>query len=156
MAYSEWQNFHSENLYNIFSSFGIELYAELHIHKNLSRSVRIDLGSKDFKYGVEIKSGMGDLKTGCGLNQELFAYGYVVCPEKIAPYVIGYLFLNDMNYTGVISWDGERYEFLKPARFNPNSFCEHMNLAEELLSLGDIGHLIEARKHNQQYELEEK
>ena len=88
-------------------------------------SKRIDLGTSDFKYGIEIKKTVADFNSGCGLNQERFAYGYVLCPRRIAAPIIGHLYLQGFSYTGLISVDDDdHFEILKPATFNPNSFYQ--------------------------------
>lgn len=68
---------------------------------------RIDLGTLDGRFGIEIKRNTVDLKSGCGLNQEKYTFGYVCAPLKIAHQVIGYLYMNGMEHTGVIAIDDD-------------------------------------------------
>ena len=61
---------------------GITLYDEMPVTEGRRTTKRIDLGTPDYRYGIEIKSGTVDLKSGCGLNQEKFIYPYVLIHVK--------------------------------------------------------------------------
>ena len=115
MGNSYFQDYHSKIIKDIFSE--LELQDEMPVGKK-----RVDLGTLDYRYGIEIKSGHGDLKSGCGLNQCKFSYGYIICPEKLVPYAIGYLYLKGMQETGVIGIDdNNNYLMFKPASFNTHT-----------------------------------
>lgn len=110
--------------------FGIALFDEMDVgpvwdkyrgRKGYGRR-SIDLGTTDFKYGIEIKKSMADARTGYGLNQESFAYGYVLCPDRIVEPMIGHLYIGGYSCTGVITIsDNDEFEIVKPARYNHNS-----------------------------------
>lgn len=111
---SDFQRYYSCGLIEVFKD--IPFIPELRIGKG-----RIDLGTKDGKYGIEIKSSVGDLKSGCGLNQENFEYGYVACPENVICQAIGYLYLCDMKHSGVLMLKGNGIKMIKPAIWNADN-----------------------------------
>lgn len=87
---------------------------------------RIDLGTDDGRFGIEIKSNTVDLKSGCGLNQEKYTFGYVCAPLKIAHQVIGYLYMKGMENTGVIAIDNDGdYTLIKGASPNKGLPCDY-------------------------------
>lgn len=145
---SIWQDKNAINLKRIFKGFGIDLLEELRVPGDTPKQYpRIDLGTPDFKYGIEIKSSRVDLRSGFGLNQEKFAYGYVVCPMEITDVVIGHLYLRGFHSTGVIDTDGDTYWIVKPARFNSSSLYKNTNdIADIFMNAGDIGFLNYSKK----------
>ena len=112
---SYFQERHGNRLAKGFAeACGLHFYEELPLGKR-----RIDLGTDDHQFGIEIKSSVADLKSGCGLNQELFEYGYVVAPMNIACQVIGHLYMCGMENTGFIGiTDDDKYTLVKPAKAN--------------------------------------
>lgn len=125
---SNYQDKHARFMITIFDYLGIELCEELNIP---GTTHRIDLGSRDFKYGIEIKSGSADFATGCGTNQEYFAYGYLLCSDHFSAPAIGRLYQKGMFHTGVIVWDGYYYRIIKPARYNHNSLWAKQATSKE-------------------------
>ena len=115
---SDFQEYHSNFLIELFSEgCDLRFFEEMPVGKH-----RIDLGTNDYRYGIEIKSNVGDLKSGCGLNQENFAFGYVVAPLNIACQVIGYLYMRGMENTGFIGiTNDDKYTLVKPATMNIRS-----------------------------------
>ena len=75
----------------------------------------IDLGTEDYQYGIEIKSSVADLKSGCGLNQEEFEYPYLLIAERHLIQAVGWLYVCGMERTGVICTtnDNEAYHLSK-------------------------------------------
>lgn len=130
---SYFQEKHSKVLKEIFSSEGVYFIEELQV----GRHNRIDLGTMDQKYGIEIKSGVVDLKSGCGLNQEAFAFPYIVIPEKNLVQAIGWLYVNGMNRTGVICIDdNDKYFMAKAARCDCKK-SPKLNYLDELFGFSD-------------------
>lgn len=142
MSRSYWQDLVAEKVISLFDIFGIELIEEFGFFDDEEHLRRVDLGSGDFKYGIEIKSGKADLKTGYGLNQESFAYGYVICPEKIVDTVIGYLYINDYHHTGVLAFtDEKKIICYKSASYNsltPYGDKHKDDIADIYMNVGDI------------------
>ena len=130
---SDFQRYHGRRLQEAFSEIGIHLIEEMQVGKH----GRIDLGTADGKYGIEIKSGVTDLKSGCGLNQEAFAYPYLVIPEKNLVQAIGHLYVKGMNRTGVICiTDDDKFFMAKAAKCD----CEKSSATtylDELYGLND-------------------
>lgn len=108
---SDFQRCYSNNLMEVFKE--IPFVPELRVGKK-----RIDLGTQDGQYGIEIKSCHSDLKSGAGLNQEEFEYGYVACPKELVCYAIGYLYVNGMKKTGVLLIEHDGVSLIKPAIWN--------------------------------------
>ena len=144
---SYFQQHHGDQLARIFAeACELLFYEEMTIEGG-----RIDLGTDDNQYGIEIKSSVGDLKSGCGLNQEFFEFGYVAAPLKIACQVIGYLYMCCMDNTGFIGiTDDDRYCLVKPAKANTNvkviGKSEHTMVMDVLCGASDkIAHLFYER-----------
>ena len=108
---SDFQRYYSDGLMQVFK--GIDFVPELRIGNK-----RIDLGTQDGEYGIEIKSSHSDLKSGSGLNQEEFEYGYVACPKDLVCYAIGWLYVNGMEKTGVLLIERDGVSLIKPAVWN--------------------------------------
>lgn len=130
---SDFQQYHGRRIQEVFYENGIHLIEEMRVGKHR----RIDLGTADGKYGIEIKSGVADLKSGCGLNQEAFAYPYLVIPEKNLVQAIGTLYVKGMNRTGVICIaDDDTYFMAKAAKCDYKKSSETTYL-DELYGLND-------------------
>lgn len=108
---SDFQRYYSDGLMQVFKD--IAFVPELRIGNK-----RIDLGTQDGEYGIEIKSCHADLKSGYGLNQEEFEYGYVACPKDLVCYAIGWLYVNGMEKTGVLMLEKNAVSLIKPAVWN--------------------------------------
>lgn len=148
---SDFQEYHSNFLKELFSEgCDLRFFEEMSVGKH-----RIDLGTSDYCYGIEIKSSIGDLKSGCGLNQENFAFGYVVAPLNIACQVIGYLYMCGMENTGFIGiTNDDKYTLVKPAILNTRSKgSKNFNVIASLIGSADkIAHLF--YEHNAIYDRE--
>lgn len=108
---SDFQRYYSNGLMEVFKD--IPFVPELKVGKGY-----IDLGTQDGVYGIEIKSSIGDLKSGNGLNQENFEYGYVACPRNLLCQTIGYLYLCGMEHSGVLMIEEDGVSMIKPAKWN--------------------------------------
>lgn len=131
---SDFQEYHSGVLMDLFKQgCDLQFVEEFSVGKH-----RIDLGTSDYRYGIEIKSSVGDLKSGCGLNQENFEFGYVVAPLSIACQVIGYLYMCGMENTGFIAIANDKYTMVKPAIANINSkFNGNISVFDSLIGSAD-------------------
>lgn len=131
MGRSEYQDYWDCTLRYLFNGEDDKPYipfvSELHI-RHVAGNKTIDLGTQNMEYGIEIKSGVGDLKSGCGLNQNNFKYGYVLIPEKCECQCIGYLFIKGMRNTGVIvSTEKNKIHLVKPAYANATKNGENLD-----------------------------
>lgn len=117
MANSRFQDYHGDALKRIFREhLGIDFISEM----PCGDGCRIDLGTSDMKYGIEIKSNITDLKSGYGLNQDKFCWGYVVAPRQLMCQTVGYLYMRGMERAGVIGIaEDDSYYLAKPAHGKP-------------------------------------
>lgn len=115
---SDFQRYYSDGLMEVFKD--IPFVPELNVGR-----CRIDLGTQDGVYGIEIKSSVSDLKSGNGLNQENFEYGYVACPRNILCQTIGYLYLCGMEHSGVLMVEKNCVAMIKPAVWNSEKCREN-------------------------------
>lgn len=119
---SEFQLFHQNRFINFGNAIGINFIPEMW----LPGGRYVNLGTKDRKYGIEIKSGTGDLKTGYGLNVDDFEFSYIAIPEKFVNQAIGYSYINGHDKCGVIAiLNNNRYSLAKAAKANLNSPSAH-------------------------------
>lgn len=128
---SDFQNYHASRLKEAFYEFAT------FIDEMPTKQGRIDLGTVDMKYGIEIKSSVGDLKSGYGLNQEEFAYPYVLVPQKCVTQALGWLQQQFMYRTGVICiCDSGGYRMYKKA--TPTvGICKSVGVLEVISGWGD-------------------
>ena len=89
----------------------------------LGGGCRCDLGGiyGGNSYGIEVKTSIPDMRSGFGLNQEKFDFGYLAVLPAMVEFAIGHLYVKGFHKTGVIAVDVENncYEIVKPAEFNP-------------------------------------
>ena len=138
MAKSSFQEWHSTRLkIGFYETKGIQFIEEM----VLPDRRRVDLCTRSRKYGIEIKSGVGDLKSGNGLNVNDFEYAYVVIPEKCVNHAIGYLYTTNRFQAGVIGIDEDNHYYLaKCAQANLDSGVG--DIFDSLCSASDeIAHL---------------
>ena len=93
----------AEQLALWFYALGISSTTEM----NVGHKKSIDFGTDDGEYGIELKSSKQDLMSGYGLNQEMFKYGFVLCPQNLLKYTVGHIIVEGYNRTGVLYFEND-------------------------------------------------